>query len=376
MKAIVKLIHYSSLLYLLALVFMTNSIGYTQDLPIDKIMLPQGFKISIYAENVPDARSMTLSPGGIVFVGSRVAGKVYAIINNNKDNKADEVITITSGLNEPNGVAFKDGSLYVAEATRIIRFDNIENRIYNPPPPIVINDSFPQAKSHSWKYIAFGPEGLLYISVGAPCNACISKVENYATIMRMNPDGSGLEIYARGVRNSLGFDWNPEGEDLWFTDNGRDLMGDNQPPDELNRAPRKGLNFGFPYCHGINIPDPEFGKLRDCSEFTPPEIELGPHVAALGMKFYTGSLFPAEYKNQIFIAEHGSWNRSVSIGYRITLVRLENNKAVGYQPFAEGWLQDNGAAWGRPVDLQVMPDGALLVSDDKNGTVYRISYEK
>ena len=214
---------------------------------------------------------------------------------------------------------------------------------------------------------------MLYVPVGAPCNVCERADERYATIMRMNPNGSGLEVYASGIRNTVGFDWHPQTGELWFTDNGRDQLGDDVPPDELNYAPKPGMNFGFPYCHGGDIPDPSFGKDHDCAEFTPPAMKLGPHVASLGMRFYTGSMFPAEYQNQIFIAEHGSWNRTIPIGYRITLVRLQGNEAVSYEVFAEGWLQ-GGSAWGRPVDVLVMPDGALLVSDDRAGVVYRIHY--
>lgn len=342
---------------------------------LESIKLPPGFSIDYYAQDVENARSMTLSPNGTLFVGSRGAGKVYAILDRNNDSKADEVIVLAEGLDSPNGVAFRNGSLYVAEISRIIRYDNIEARLENPPEPVVLNDSFPSDRAHGWKYIKFGPDGKLYVPVGMPCNICNKEGEDerYGTITRMEPDGSQFEIYAKGIRNTVGFDWNPETKELWFTDNGRDWLGDNIPPDELNRAPEKGMHFGFPYCHGGDIPDPEFGELRNCSEFTPPEMKLGPHVAALGMTFYTGTMFPEEYRNQIFIAEHGSWNRKIPIGYRVTLVRLENGTPVSYEPFAEGWLQGL-AAWGRPVDVLVMPDGALLASDDKNNAIYRISY--
>jgi glucose/arabinose dehydrogenase len=239
---------------------------------------------------------------------------------------------------------------------------------------VVVNESFPRDRHHGWKFIAFGPDGLLYVPVGAPCNICEREDERYASILRMKPDGTGLEVFARGIRNTVGFDWHPETKELWFTDNGRDMLGDDLPPDELNRAPQKGMHFGYPYCHGGTISDPEFGSKRKCDEFTPPAMNLGPHVAAIGMRFYTGSMFPKEYQNQIFIAEHGSWNRSKPIGYRITLVRLENNRAVKYETFAEGWLQGE-RAWGRPADVLVMPDGALLVSDDEADVIYRISYK-
>lgn len=368
---------YSSILFLLTLLlcqFTSSGCSAARPLPTD-ITLPPGFSIALYAGNVPGARSMALGAKGTLFIGTRDEGKVYAVIGRNGNNVADKVITIASGLRMPNGVAFRNGSLYVAEINRVIRYDNIEARLRNPPAPVIINDSFPDNTHHGWKFIRFGPDGKLYVPVGAPCNVCEEKDPRFASIMRMDADGSHLEIFARGVRNTVGFDWHPQTGELWFTDNGRDWMGDNLPPDELNRAPRGGLHFGFPYWHGRNIPDPEFGKKMSREEFVPPEIELGPHVASLGMRFYTGAMFPESYRNQIFIAEHGSWNRSVPIGYRITLVRLKENQAVSYETFAEGWLR-NGKVSGRPVDLQVMPDGSLLVSDDKTGAIYRISYRK
>lgn len=342
-------------------------------LPIHKIKLPPGFKLSLFASKVPNARSMTLSPNGTLFVGTREKGRVYALLDHNGDNQADELITIARGLYMPNGVAFRNGSLFVAEVSRVLRFDEIETRLHDPPAPAVVYDGFPRDKHHGWKFIRFGPDGMLYIPVGAPCNVCERDDERYATITRMKTDGTGLDIFAHGVRNSVGFDWHPETKELWFTDNGRDWLGDDLPPDELNHAPRKGLHFGFPYCHGRSIPDPKFGDKRQCRKFVLPAMELGPHVAALGMRFYTGTMFPAKYRNQIFIAEHGSWNRSTPIGYRITLVSIKNNRAVEYEVFAEGWLQGS-RAWGRPVDVLVMPDGALLVTDDRADAIYRISY--
>lgn len=318
---------------------------------------------------------MALGAKGTLFVGSRGQGKVYALMDRNGDQVADEVITIAKGLQMPNGVAFRNGSLYVAEVSRVLRYDAIEERLKNPPKPVVVNDSFPDKAHHGWKFIRFGPDGRLYVPVGAPCNVCEEKDPRFATIMRMNPDGTGLDIFANGVRNTVGFDWHPGTGELWFTDNGRDWLGNDIPPDELNRAPRPGLHFGFPYRHGRDIPDPEFGAKRNPDQFVAPEMELGPHVAALGMRFYNGTMFPERYRNQIFIAEHGSWNRSERIGYRVTLVRLEGNRAVSYEPFAEGWL-DNDKVWGRPVDVQVMPDGSMLVSDDKAGAIYRISYRQ
>lgn len=349
------------------------SLSISETLPLESIKIPPGFQISIFAENIPKAREMVFSPSGTLFVGS-FEGNVYAVLDKDKDYKADRVITIAKDLKMPVGVDFRDGALYVSAMSRILRFDNIESRLENPPKPVVVDSSFPKDRAHGWKFIRFGPDGMLYVPVGAPCNICDPKDPRYSSIMRMKPDGSGLEIYARGIRNTVGFDWHPETKELWFTENGRDWMGDDIPPDELNVAPTKGLHFGFPYCHGGTIPDPEFGKNKKCSEFTPPAITLGPHVAALGMRFYTGEMFPREYRNQIFIAEHGSWNRSEMTGYRISLVRLENNKAKSYEVFAEGWLQ-GARRWGRPADVQVAPDGSLLVSDDFANAIYRITYK-
>jgi glucose/arabinose dehydrogenase len=343
-------------------------------LPLEKIKLPPGFRIDVYAYGLEGARSLALGAGGTLFVGTRGQGKVYAVRDRDGDFRADEVFTLASGLNSPNGVAFREGALYVAEISRVIRYDDVEARLADPPRPIVVNDSFPADTWHGWKFIRFGPDGKLYVPVGAPCNVCERDDERYASIMRMNADGTALEVFASGVRNTVGFDWRPGTGELWFTDNGRDWLGDDKPPDELNRAAEAGLHFGFPYVHGKDILDPKYGRKGIPARFTPPARELGPHVAALGMRFYAGDMFPPAYRGQIFIAEHGSWNRSSPVGYRVTLVRLEGEKAASYEVFAEGWLQGR-KAWGRPVDVLVMPDGALLVSDDRAGAVYRISYE-
>ena len=351
-------------------------------LPLEDIKLPARFVIEVYASGVENARQMALGPKGTLFVGSRTARKVYAVVDSNKDNKADRVVTIASGLNMPSGVAFRDGALYVAEVSRILRYDDIEGRLDSPPEPVVVTDRLPTERHHGWKFIAFGPDGLLYVPIGAPCNVCERTDDpRFATVMRMKPDGSGLEVYASGIRNTVGFDWHPVTKELWFADNGRDNMGDDVPSDELNRITQKGQHFGFPYCHGGDTPDPEFGAKRPCSDFVAPAQKLGPHVAAIGMRFYTGTMFPQEYRNQIFIAEHGSWNRETPLGYRVTLVKLDGSRAVSYTPFAEGWLRSTnrvrggaGDAWGRPADVLVMPDGALLVADDAAGAIYRISY--
>lgn len=349
--------------------------GRSGNIPLEQIRLPWGFKIDIYAADVPDARSLALSPRGTLFIGTRKAGKIYAVLDRDGDFRADEVVIFAKGLNMPNGVAFKNEALYVAEVSRVLRYDHIEKNLDSPPRPAIVNDGFPTDRHHGWKYIAIGPDEMLYVPVGAPCNVCESDDPRYATIMRMQPDGSGLEIYAHGVRNTVGFDWQPQSRELWFTNNGRDWMGDDRPPDTLQHAPRKGLHFGFPYCHAGFIPDPQYGKKHTCDEFSLPALKLAAHVAPLGMKFYTGSMFPPSYRNQIFMAEHGSWNRSAPIGYRISMAVFDKHHVPHYEIFAEGWLQNN-EAWGRPVDIIEMKDGSLLVSDDRAGVIYRITYSE
>jgi glucose/arabinose dehydrogenase len=341
--------------------------------PMPGISLPPGFSIRLYAE-VPDARSLCLGTKGTLFVGNRSGDKVFAVVDRNADGVADSVYTIAEGLNTPCGVAFRNGSLYVAEISRILRFDGIEDRLGDPPAYEVVYDKLPTDGQHGWKFIAFGPDGKLYVPVGAPCNVCAEDNPVYASITRMNPDGTGFEVYASGIRNTVGFAWHPQTGQLWFTDNGRDDMGENVPADELNTAPRAGMHFGFPFCHQGDIPDPRFGKDGACSSFTPPALNLTPHGAALGMRFYTGTMFPEAYRNSIFIAEHGSWNRTTPIGYRLMQVRMENGKPVEYVPFATGWRDAEGNVTGRPVDVQVAADGALFVSDDRAGAVYRIIF--
>ena len=343
---------------------------------LDRLNLPDGFKISIWADSVENARSMAISPSGTIFVGSREKGDVYALQDTNGDNKADKKYILATGLRMPNGVAFRNGSLYVAEVSKLWRFDDIEANLDNPPQPKLIYDDYPTEGHHGWKYIAFGPDGKLYIPVGAPCNICESEDEIYASITRMNPDGSGREIYAKGVRNTVGFTWHPETGEMWFTDNGRDHLGDNSPQCELNRVTEKGQHFGYPYCHSGDIGDPEFGGKFGCENFVKPARKLGPHVAPLGLKFYTGNMFPADYKGKIFIAEHGSWNRTNKIGYRIMMVTEEEGKGVSYEPFIDGWLnKSQNEAWGRPVDVLVLDDGSMLISDDYAHQIYRVTYE-
>lgn len=341
---------------------------------VQNITLPPGFEMTIFAETVPGARSLAWTPNGTLFVGSRQQGTVYALRDDNFDGVADGVMTIAQGLYQPNGIVFHDGALYVAEVTRILRYDDIEANLSNPPQPTIITRGLPDTH-HGWKFMRLGPDERLYFNIGAPCNICNETDPRFATISSVALDGSDFQIYASGVRNSVGFDWHPETEELWFTDNGRDSMGDDVPLDELNHAPEAGLHFGFPFCHAGDIPDPAFGNLRACDEVNAPAQNLGPHVAALGMRFYTGTQFPEEYLNQIFIAEHGSWDRSTRIGYRVTLVRLdEDGQALSYEPFAEGWLMADQSFWGRPVDVEQLPDGSLLVSDDYRGSIYRIAY--
>ncbi len=363
------------------LVVATGSVALAQNPSLDRITLPPGFSIEVYAPDVPNARSMARSPSGTLFVSTRQAGSVYAVVDRDQDYRADEVITLASGLNMPNGVAFRDGALYVAEVNRILRYDDIEGRLQNPPEAVVVDEAFPTERSHGWKFIRFGPDGKLYVPVGAPCNICdrTGEDQRFGTITRMNPDGSGQEVFAHGVRNSVGFDWHPATGELWFTSNGRDRLGDTSPGDTLNYAPDPGMHFGFPFCHQGDTPDPEFGERRGCDEFAAPAQVLGPHVASLGMRFYTGSMFPASYRNQIFIAEHGSWNRTPEAGhtgYRITVATLDGNQITDYSVFAEGWLGSDNNSWGRPTDIEVLPDGSLLVTDDGAGAIYRITYDE
>lgn len=342
--------------------------GSAQNLPLERIKLPPGFSIEVYAQ-VPEARSMALGADGTVYVGTMRRGAVYAVLPQSR-----EVVTIAEDLNSPNGVAVRDGNLYVAEISRILRFDDIQANLRKPPKPVVVTDRFPRDGHHGWKFIAFGPDGKLYVPVGAPCNVCERDPDRYALISRIDPDGGNYQVFARGIRNSVGFDWDPRTKEMWFNEHGRDMMGDDMPSDELNHAPKAGMHFGFPYCHQGDTPDPQLGS-RPCSEFTPPALKQGGHVAPDGLRFYTGKMFPAEFHNRIFIAQHGSWNRSKKNGYRVMSVSLKDNKVDKYEVFAEGWME-NERNWGRPVDLLVMPDGALLVSDDYANVIYRISYRR
>ena len=354
-------------LVLFVIAFVGLAQATADSLPLARLNLPPGFGIELFAR-VPNARQMALGKNTL-FVGSMREGKVYAV----PLKGARKPVVIADGLNLPVGVAFRDGDLYVSAVSRILRLPAIEARLDKPPRPEVVSSGYPGDTHHGWKFIAFGPDGRLYVPVGAPCNICAPDPDRYATITALDVASGKIEVVARGVRNSVGFDWHPQSGELWFTDNGRDWLGDDAPPDELNRLAQPGQHFGYPYCHGGTIADPEFGQTRRCAEFAPPVQNLGAHVAALGMRFYTGTQFPERYRNAVFIAEHGSWNRSSKTGYRVSLVRLQDGRAVSYEPFVSGWLQGE-SAWGRPADVLVMPDGSLLVSDDQAGAIYRVVY--
>ena len=307
-------------------------------------------------------------------MGSRGSGKIYALPDYNKDGKPDKTIVVAQGLTMPIGVAFFKDDLFVAEVSRIVVFRNIAQNLNIAPKSEVVYDWFPKDPHHGAKYLRIGPDSKLYAPVGAPCNICKSEKAIYATMTRLNPDGSGFEIFAEGIRYSVGFDWHPETEELWFTENGRDWLGDDVPPDELNHAPAAGQHFGYPYCHAGDIPDPKFGSMKPCEEFTPPSWRFPAHVAPLGARFYRGKQFPKIYRHQLFVAQHGSWNRSEPQGYRIAVINFENGNPISEHVFAEGWLQANGKVLGRPVDILEMPDGSLLVSDDQRGVIYKITY--
>jgi len=342
---------------------------------IKQLYVPAGFTLSIFADNLPNARSLALGDNGTVFVGTGSEGSVYAVQDSNSDGVADKSYVIASHLYMPNGVAYRDDSLYVAEVNRIIRFDRITQQLANPPKPVVVYDQFPSEQHHGWKYLRFGPDNKLYTTVGAPCNICEPEQTIYSSLVRLNADGSGFEILARGIRSSVGFDWQPETNALFFTDNGRDYLGDDMPPDELNQWTTTEEHFGFPYCHGGDIPDPEFGADKKCRQFTAPVWKFKAHMAPLGLRFYRGKQFSVEYKNQLFVAEHGSWNRSEPQGYRVVSVKFKQGKPVSEQVFIDGWLSKDGTVVGRPVDVLEMPDGSLLISDDKLGVIYSVEYK-
>jgi len=341
-----------------------------EKLALGQLKLPKGFKIDVFASGIANARSLRIGDKGTVFVSNRVLDKVYAIVERGGKR---ETKVIASGLDRPNGLAFHNGTLYIGEGTKISKLEKIEDNVDNPGKPVVIYSDLPNHQSHGWKFIAIGPDNKLYINVGAPCNICEPPATN-AQIRRINLDGSGAEPFALGVRNSVGFDWHPITKDLYFTDNGRDWLSEDLPEDELNRVTKVGQHFGFPYCHQGNFTDRDVGWGRSCDEFTPPVALLGPHSAALGMRFYTGNMFPREYRNAAFIARHGSWNRTKKIGGDVVVAKLNVDGTVkSVEPFITGFLQNN-QYWGRPVDVHVMKDGSMLISDDYAGAVYRVTY--
>lgn len=357
----------------------------TWGLPVDLLTLPEGFSVSVYAENVENARQMALGDNGTVFVGSRSAGKVHAVRDTNNDGKADSVKVIATDLNMPSGLTFKDGSLYVAEVSQVLQFDNIESELAKGKPlskPKVAVAGLPTERHHGWKNIDFGPDGWLYVPIGTPCNVCQTvggeKFDDprFDSILRFNLKTQKQEWVARGVRNSVGFDWHPVTGEFWFSDNGRDWLGDDLPPCEINRVTTQGEHFGYPYFFGKDVADPEFGKGKKASDYTAPAIELGAHVAPLGIHFYAGKMFPEAYQNRLLVAEHGSWNRSSKVGYRVMMATLKDNKVTSYEPFITGWLQAEEKVWGRPVAMLAMPDGSVLLSDDFANVVYRITYQQ
>ncbi len=359
---------------LLSLLLMVLSLPLLAAPQLDKLTLPKGFHIALYSGQVPDAREIAVGTNGTVFVGSTDAGKVYALTDSNGDGAADTVRVVASDLQVPMGVAFHHGDLYISAVSRIVVLRDIEHHLDAPPKPELITDKLTRETHHGGKFIAFGPDGKLYVPIGAPCNIC-DPAPDHGKLTRMNADGSGIEDVAHGIRNTVGFDWQPGSKQLWFTDNGRDLLGDDVPSDELNEITRIGEHFGFPYCHQGDVLDPEFGKGKSCKDYAPPVLKLGAHVASLGMRFYEGGQFPAGYKGAIIVAEHGSWNRTKKSGYRVMTVRLNGSKVLSYEPLITGFEQ-NERTWGRPADVQPLPDGSLLVSDDLAGAVYRVTYRK
>jgi glucose/arabinose dehydrogenase len=347
-----------------------------EKLPLDKIKLPAGFRAEVWSTGHPGARTMVRGDKGTIFMGTRGIGRVYAVVDRNGKRESKPIL---QGLTQPNGLAFKDGALYVFAINRVFRYDGIEDKLDNPGEPVELTAAFnlPPEVHHNWKYVDFGPDGKLYVQVGANCNVCELNPGIHAQIRRYNADGTGMEIVARGVRNTVGFDWHPTTRELWFTDNGRDWAGEDGPEDELNRIPKdkEGANFGFPYCHANGIPDPDIRKPDPCAGVVLPAALTGPHSAGLGIKFYTGKMFPAEYQNVAFVARRGSWNRTQKFGYDVVIARPQADGSAKIEPFLEGLLDSKANAFfGRPTYVLQMPDGSMLVSDEQNGATYRISY--
>ncbi len=347
---------------------LANQRDHEEGIQLALLKAPPGYTVSVFAQDLPKARQMALGDRGTLFVGSR-DGKVYALTLN-----GDQVArkrTVASGITDPAGIAFGNGALFVSARTKILRFDNVEQDLDRPPAPVTIIEGFPDKERHGSHIMGFGPDSKLYISVGSPCNVCEPKADEYGTILRVNADGTGREVFARGIRNTVGFDWHPKTGELWFTDNGQDEIGLDRPDDELNRVARAGEHFGFPYCHGKGIADPQFGAKRACSEFTPPAFGLGAHVAALGMAFYAGERVPQQYQGSILVARHGS-HPPIRVGYDVVRVVMRDNRAESMEPFLTGFLQGR-KFWGRPVDVLVLADASVLIADDLNGAIYRVA---
>ena len=350
-----------------------------EEIPLNRIQVPPGFQVELWAHGMPGARMMARAENGTVFVGTRTIGRVYAVID--KGGQRTSRI-IAEKMVQPNGVLVHKGSLYVAAINKVLRYDNIEANLEKIPTPVDLTDAFklPPDVHHNWKFLALGPDNKLYIPVGAPCNLCEINPEVHGNIRRYNLDGSGMEIVARGVRNSVGFDFHPKTGELWFTDNGRDWGGEEGFEEELNRVPkdRIGANYGFPYCHANGQPDPDLVKPNACNGVQLPVVTLGAHAAALGMRFYTGKMFPAEYQEAILVARHGSWNKTERNGYDVMMVKATpDGKNAKVTPFMTGFMDKaQNSFWGRPTDVMLMPDGSVLVSDENMGAIYRVSYKR
>ena len=343
------------------------------EIPLDKLKVPAGFKVELWAHGMPGARDMVRAANGKYYVGTRGIGRVYEITDNGGARTSRVVV---DKLNQPSGVATLGNTLYVFSVDKVLRFDNVATNPAVPAVDMTGTFKLPVGSHHNWKYVAVGPDGMLYVPFGAPCNIC-EPGKDFAQIRRYKPDGSGGEVVARGVRNSVGFDWHPVTKEMWFTDHGRDWMGDNTPEDELNRLSAVGQNFGFPFCHANGIPDPDMKKANSCDGVTLPVTTMGPHAAAMGVRFYTGSMFPADYKNVAFVARKGSWNRTQKFGYDVVTVRADaDGKNAKVTPFMTGFLGDSNSFTGRPAYITQHTDGSLLVSDEQLGAVYRISYAR
>lgn len=342
-------------------------------IPIDKLRMPAGFKVDIWATGLPGGRAMVRGDDGKIYVGTRGLGRVYEVTDSGSERT---VRTVVDKLNQPAGVAFKNGALYVMAIDKVLRYDGIEKNPAVAPVDMTTKFSLPTEQHHNWKFIAFGPDGKLYVPFGAPCNICELPSQEYAQIRSFNPDGSGMEVIATGVRNSVGFDWHPTTKELWFSNHGRDWMGDDSPQDTVHRLGKKGLNYGFPYCHQGNLADPDIKKANACDGVDQPVALMGPHAATMGVTFYTGNMFPAEYRNVLFNARKGSWNRTKKIGYDVVMVKADaEGKNAKVEPFLTGFMNESDQSfWGRPAYMMQMPDGALLVSDEQNGAIYRVSY--